>query len=118
VAVEGPAIVARGFIENRTATPLGLTLQMPGGFFFSMSPSAAVKPPAALTAPPLPEVFPWPRVFEIPAKSRVPWSASKGLDGYTWSGAPKVDVTWTVAVWSEANGRGVFGTASVELPRR
>jgi len=66
----------------------------------------------------MPEVFPWPRVFEIPPKSRVPWSASKTLDGWTWMGSPKVDVNWTVAVWTEANGRGVFGTASVELPRR
>jgi hypothetical protein len=51
-------------------------------------------------------------------KSRVPCSASKTLDGYTWSGSPKVDLNWTVAVWSEAKGRGVFGTAAVELPRR
>jgi hypothetical protein len=66
VAVEASAVVARDVIENRTPTPLGLALQMPGGFFLSMSPNAAAKPPAAPTTPPMPEVFPWPRVFEIP----------------------------------------------------
>lgn len=118
VALEGNNVVARGFIENRTTGALDLTLQLPGGFFLSVRPNAAVKPPPPSNAPSRPEVYPWPRVFAVPAKSRVAWSATQSLDGYTWTESPKIDVDWTVAVWSEANGRGVFGTASVQLPAR
>jgi hypothetical protein len=117
VSVEGGAIVARGVLENRTAAPLELVLQLPQVSLLRLRPNAALQPPPPSNAPPIPEVFPWPRVFQIPPRSRVPWSASQSLDGYKWSGSPKVDVDWSVLVWNESNGRGVFGTVSAVLPQ-
>jgi hypothetical protein len=117
VSVEGNAVVAKGVIENRTASSLELVLQLPQVSLLRLRPNAALQLPPPSNAPPIPEVFPWPRVFQIPPKSRVPWSASQSLDGYKWSGSPKVDVDWSVLVWNESNGRGVFGTVSAVLPQ-
>jgi hypothetical protein len=117
VSVEANAVVARGVVENRTNGPLALVLQFPGFMRLSLRANPALKPPPPWNGPSPPEVFPWPRVFEIPARSRVPLSAAQTLEGYTWSGSPKIDVDWAVLVWNESNGRGVFGTASVVLPQ-
>jgi hypothetical protein len=115
--IEHNAVVAHGFIENRTAASLELTLQSPQLFLLSLPPNPSLRPPPPSNLPRIPETFPWPRAFEIPAQSRVAWSAEQSLAGYAWTGAPTIDANWTVVVWGEANGQGVFGTARVQLPQ-